>query len=225
VNSTITGNLGPGLAARPSGITLTNTLVANNGGDPYGYYADCVGAVTLTGVNLIGDGSCGGLAGDPKLGPLLNNGGLVPTHALLTGSPAINTADGATCLSADQRSAKRPQGAGCDIGAFELVTAVNAAVRPVVTFFDGAVAAGTLSGTGPAAERAFRVQGIRHAVLLAGDFKRRGQTPKSCDQLKRTLDRIDTDGATPDGSDYVTGPASPQLVEEIKTVRTSLGCG
>jgi hypothetical protein len=67
---------------------------------------------------------------DPLLGPLQYNGGPTQTHALLAGSPAINTgaqtgctADvaGLTPLTIDQRGAPRPYPAGgrCDIGAFE----------------------------------------------------------------------------------------------------------
>jgi len=66
-----------------------------------------------------------------KLGPLQDNGGGTPTHALLAGSPALDA--GGTCvddvgapLSADQRGVARPQGVGCDIGAFELADLVFA---------------------------------------------------------------------------------------------------
>ena len=66
---------------------------------------------------------------DPKLGPLQDNGGLSQTHALLTGSPAIDK--GSTTLTTDQRGVSRPQGAADDVGAFELEIAVNDA--PVAT--------------------------------------------------------------------------------------------
>ena len=66
---------------------------------------------------------------DPKLGPLQDNGGLSQTHALLTGSPAIDK--GSTTLATDQRGVSRPQGAADDVGAFELEIAVNDA--PVAT--------------------------------------------------------------------------------------------
>jgi hypothetical protein len=65
--------------------------------------------------------------GDPKLGPLAPNGGPTQTVALVAGSPAIDAGDPAGCsdddgvaLAADQRGISRPQGARCDIGAFEL---------------------------------------------------------------------------------------------------------
>jgi hypothetical protein len=62
---------------------------------------------------------------DPRLDLLRNNGGPTETHALLTGSPAIDTGTGATsatffdCPPADQRGVVRPQAVQCDIGAFE----------------------------------------------------------------------------------------------------------
>ncbi|HZP40998.1 MAG TPA: choice-of-anchor Q domain-containing protein, partial [Candidatus Binatia bacterium] len=70
---------------------------------------------------------------DPMLGPLAANGGPTATHALLTGSPAIDAANpaapgsgGDACPATDQRGIQRLQdgnGDGiprCDIGAFEL---------------------------------------------------------------------------------------------------------
>ena len=63
------------------------------------------------------------------LGPLQNKGGPTSTHALLAGSPAIDTGNPSGCtddtgvtLTTDQRGVVRPQRAACDIGAFELVT-------------------------------------------------------------------------------------------------------
>jgi hypothetical protein len=48
------------------------------------------------------------------------NGGLTPTLALQTGSPAINAIPAAACdVSTDQRGVKRPQQTSCDIGAYE----------------------------------------------------------------------------------------------------------
>jgi len=57
---------------------------------------------------------------DPKLGPLADNGGLSLTHALLSGSSALDRGTSAGAPSTDQRGVSRPQGSGYDIGAFEL---------------------------------------------------------------------------------------------------------
>jgi hypothetical protein len=58
---------------------------------------------------------------DLGLDALADNGGSTETHALLTGSPAID-AGSPDCPppATDQRGVARPQGAACDIGAFEL---------------------------------------------------------------------------------------------------------
>lgn len=56
------------------------------------------------------------------LDPLLfDNGGPTKTHALASGSPAIDASPpDADCQPADQRGVSRPQGPACDIGAFEM---------------------------------------------------------------------------------------------------------
>jgi hypothetical protein len=72
---------------------------------------------------------------DPMLGPLADNGGPTHTYSLLSGSPAINRIPSADCvLSSDQRGAPRPQGAGCDSGAFEYNSVVPSPTRtPTIT--------------------------------------------------------------------------------------------
>jgi hypothetical protein len=145
-NVTITANLadsdnngagtGGGFAQTVAAVTLRNTIVAANTNS--GTVGDDIsGAVVASSNNnLIGDGT--GSAGitngvnanqvgsaatpiDPLLGALADNTGPTFTHALLAGSPAINTADNATCAATDQRGIARPAGGVCDIGAYELV--------------------------------------------------------------------------------------------------------
>jgi cysteine-rich repeat protein len=103
------------------GFALRNTIVAGNTGD-----GDCgTPAPASLGNNLDGDGTClltgpGDLpATDPLLGPLQDNGGPTMTHALPTGSPAVDTGAAVGCPPADQRGVPRPQGMACDIGAYE----------------------------------------------------------------------------------------------------------
>ena len=55
---------------------------------------------------------------DPKLDAFFAPLGYYP---LLADSPAINTGNLSTCSEVDQRGMSRPQGFGCDIGAFEYV--------------------------------------------------------------------------------------------------------
>src|SRR5207237_3124113 len=75
--------------------TLFNTIIANNSATGTG--DDVFGRVNSLGNNLIGSsaGSSGWDGSDilnqnANLGPLQNNGGPTQTHALHSGSPAIN---------------------------------------------------------------------------------------------------------------------------------------
>jgi len=106
-------------------VLLQNTIVACNGNN-------CGGTLVSNGHNLDSGATCGFTAtgdvtgADPLLGPLTADGGTL-VHPLIVGSPAI---DEGLCLPAvttvDQRGVTRPQGYGCDIGAYE-------AERPVIT--------------------------------------------------------------------------------------------
>ncbi len=55
---------------------------------------------------------------DPVLGPYGNYGGSVGTVPILTGSAAIDRST-SDCAATDARGVARPQGAGCDLGAYE----------------------------------------------------------------------------------------------------------
>jgi hypothetical protein len=83
------------------------------------------------------DGSCnfddptdhsGG--GDPRLGPLQDNGGLglsllpSPPSPLVDAVPPASCGDGEMVAHSDQRDGVRPVGPGCDIGALEIQTLV-----------------------------------------------------------------------------------------------------
>jgi hypothetical protein len=113
---------------------LSNTLIAGNS-DQGGEAPDCGPVFTSDGYNLIGSTAGCVVLGDTTgnvtgvsagLGPLQDNGGPTPTHALLPGSPAMDAANPAApgigdtaCEALDQRGTQRPQGARCDIGALE----------------------------------------------------------------------------------------------------------
>lgn len=132
----VVGNSAPvqggGIGIYMGQVIALNTIVSGNSA-PSG--PDCssgFGAVTitLTGPNLIGDTTGCTITGtppivaDPLLASLADNGGPTWTHALLPGSPALGAGDPAVCAAApvsglDQRGVARPQGAGCDLGAYE----------------------------------------------------------------------------------------------------------
>lgn len=113
-----------------SGVTeISNSIIGGNIG------ANCSGTLTSRGYNLIagtagcivvGDGTGNVIGMQAKLGPLQNNGGPTPTHALLAGSPARNAGNPATpgssataCPHGDQRLLPR-SATRCDIGAVEM---------------------------------------------------------------------------------------------------------
>jgi hypothetical protein len=143
-NSTLSGNSatdgGQGGAIFNDGtLTLKSTLLASqvSGGN-----CDGVGRSLSDGYNLSDDSTCAFLTqtGDQNnsttvgLSPsgLQNNGGRTQTIALLSTSSAVDAIPLAACTDAvgdsvsnDQRGVARPQGSGCDIGAYELVPFVS----------------------------------------------------------------------------------------------------
>ena len=101
--------------------TLNASIVANCGGD----IAD--GGGNLTPASL---GGCPGIAADPGLGPLADNGGPTKTMALHPGSAAVDAVKAPCGTEPDQRGVARPQGAGCDAGAYELAPPSIATGKP-----------------------------------------------------------------------------------------------
>jgi hypothetical protein len=133
-NSTIAFNT-QGQAGYGAGLVLLNggiansSIIARNKPAPGGHYYDllCSAGKTLTGNNnLLNGADCiiPGIiiVGDPLLAPLANNGGPTKTHALGTGSPAINAGLNPHDFAHDQRLGghERVFGAAADVGAFEL---------------------------------------------------------------------------------------------------------
>ncbi|MEA2427135.1 MAG: hypothetical protein QOF37_763, partial [Thermoleophilaceae bacterium] len=111
-------------AADTSQVTVENSIVSGNSA---GVAPNCADQVNSAGHNIEhGATSCGFFTqtdqnADPLLAALADNGGPTLTMALDPASPAIDAANGADCPQTDQRGIARPQGAGCDIGAFERV--------------------------------------------------------------------------------------------------------
>lgn len=126
VNSTITlnsadtaGGIYTNGSPRP---TLLNTIVSGNNATIAN--ADIQGAISSSGYNLVGDttGAAGLLGSDitgvsALLDPLSDNGGYVQTHALMTGSLAINAGAISGTPTVDARGVTRD--GATDIGAYE----------------------------------------------------------------------------------------------------------
>jgi len=139
-NSTVTDNTAPegsGIADAADGsaypFTVTSTIVAGNHVPTGATSEEIVTVHAIDGSHdLIGSANValpdGTLGGDPRLGPLADNGGATLTHALLADSPAIDTGDNEAGLDTDQRGGSyvRVSGAAADIGAFELQAAPDA---------------------------------------------------------------------------------------------------
>jgi hypothetical protein len=139
-----------------SSITVVGSVISNAA------TFNCFGsAETLIGPNVDSDGSCGGGAFTALLAPLRDNGGPTPTHALLPGSTALDSVPPADCtydddadpgtpdvpLPGDQRGAPRPQGAGCDIGAFEATACSDGLDNDADGYTDSPSDPGCRSGT------------------------------------------------------------------------------
>jgi CSLREA domain-containing protein len=125
-------------AAGGAGTAFRSTILAGNAATTTSAdaYRPVTPVATSQGSNLVGDGTgapgfADGVNGDqvgtaaapidPRLGPLADNGGRTPTHALLADSPAINRGSNAVGLATDQRGPGFPRVSGptADVGAFE----------------------------------------------------------------------------------------------------------
>lgn len=124
--ATLGANGTPGVAGTGGGIVgqgaatvIQNSLLASNSG------GNCSASIVDSGHNLsfAGAGCPAAFAtADPNLGPLQDNGGPTQTISLGPGSAAIDAvpSTGAGCPATDERGVRRPNGSGCDIGAYEV---------------------------------------------------------------------------------------------------------
>jgi CSLREA domain-containing protein len=180
----------------------------------------------LIGIGVGANGFVNGIKGDqvgtsaapidPRLRPLAYNGGPTPTHALLSGSPAIDKGANPAGLTTDQRGTGFPRvvGAAADVGAYEvppvivtsvavnigqanlvqrsMVTLLTVTFANAVTFTGAPVDAFQLTRTGPG--------GPNGNVTLAVDLT--GSTPT------QTIARLTFSGP------LTEGPAgAPSLID------------
>lgn len=162
--------IGVGAGATDDGVvnvTVGNSLMADNlsnsspsncfAGDltsNYGGSGTVTTDITSLGHNIADDNSCGfSQTGDQQnvsniidtLGPLQDNGGNVPTRALLAGSPAIAAGGSVLGVTTDARGTARP-GDCPSVGAFQFEGAVCGASTPTTS--GGGNAAAPSTGVG-----------------------------------------------------------------------------
>ena len=144
-NSTPTGFAGGGAGlltlAYANFLYLGSTIIANNTvagqADDLcwqgGRGAGVTGRDNLIIASCLGYEPVDTIHADPMLAPLADNGGWTMTHALISGSPAIDQGSNRSYLVSDQRGAPRVSGPVADIGAFEL----QQPARPDAIFGNG----------------------------------------------------------------------------------------
>jgi predicted outer membrane repeat protein len=120
-NVTLSNNSASGqggaIANAGNPVIRNSILWGNTGGEIFNM--DIGVAIVSNSIVQGGYPGTGNLDADPLLGPLQDNGGFTQTMALLSGSPAIDAGNDASCPATDQRGIMRPHGAHCDIGAYE----------------------------------------------------------------------------------------------------------
>ncbi len=120
-NVTISSNAGNGIHnASNSNVAIRNSIIW---GSSRGQIVDESNSYSDVSYSIVENGysGTGNLTQDPLLQGLANNGGFTQTMALDVDSSAINNGDLTNCPATDQRGVTRPQGIGCDIGAYEYV--------------------------------------------------------------------------------------------------------
>ncbi|HET8898196.1 MAG TPA: choice-of-anchor Q domain-containing protein [Rhodanobacteraceae bacterium] len=138
IHATVVDNSAP-FGSGVAGQFSSKSSIFDNAGENCGQTPGLT--MTDLGQNLASDDSCASFgvvsASALKLGPLADNGGLTPTHALLPGSVAIDHATACTdnlgnAVGADQRGQTRPMdgdgdaAALCDSGAYEYADGIFA---------------------------------------------------------------------------------------------------
>ena len=136
---------GDTILKRAGSLSLRNSIIAGGEGT-----LDCVGGIDDSQGNFSQDGSCSTKPdGDPMLTEISGSPG---SFELLDGSPAVDAALSEFCLTTDQAGTARPVGGGCDIGAFESLTAGPAETEPVppfvCTLYDHILSANTNTSVG-----------------------------------------------------------------------------
>ena len=177
------------LAGASSTISALNTIVALNTVSSQATQSNCAGTGTITslGHNLESGSDCGfQSAGDlqntnPKFftAGISDGGGNTDTIALDATSPAVDAvpSNATGCGGNDQRDVSRPQGAACDIGAYEVLQPVEGqqfseVIRDIdgsagtINWGDGTSSAATVTASGRATgTHTYAEASVHNAVL------------------------------------------------------------
>ena len=237
-NVTLSGNTadGPGTGGNifndTAQLSFRNSIVANSGVD--GNCFNSEGAIHSGGHNLDSGNTCRFtdpsdlVSTPPMMGALQNNGGPTPTHALLETSPAINQGDDGLCPATDQRGVSRPQGAACDIGAYEFLPDSVANLAIIKTGTPDPVHTGELltyslsiSNAGP--DPAVLVT-VGDALPLGVTFQSAAGTGWSCllNASTVTCSRANMPvGTAADITIVVTAPTTPGLITNTANVSSA----
>lgn len=169
-NNTSGGSFSGAVAGGTQNSIIRNSIIAGNTGN-----RDILETFSSQGYNIIGNRGSNtafnqptdqtGTSGSPlnaMLSPLANNGGRTMTHALLSGSPAIDKGK-SFGLATDQRGRPRPfddpaitnavDGDGSEIGAYE-ISAAN-----TITVTGGPLSFGNVAVGAHSAEQSYTVSG------------------------------------------------------------------
>jgi hypothetical protein len=213
-NSTISNNNGGGVYNNGT-FNLKNTIISGN------TVEDCNGVpFTSQGNNIIGStAGCNISASsgdqfdvDPLLGAFDPAQGIYP---LLPSSPAIDAGNPATCLATDQRGVTRPQGARCDIGAFELEADGGGGGEVTIDIKPG-------SQSNPINPRS--IGKIPVAILSTADFNAPSEVDKTSLTFGRTGDEVSLAFCNKKGED-VNSDGLLDLVCQFKTKLTGFKFG
>jgi CSLREA domain-containing protein len=200
VSSLVAGNhaaSAPDLEFGCGSVTASHTLIGSAAG-----HTAVSGALYL-------------LTVDPLLGPLADNGGPTPTHALLAGSPAIDAGPRAAlthipCVPRDQRGVVRPQGPACDVGAYEYAPTHEPEIAAIEQLQVGVAALGMETGLTTALQ-------AKLSDAVAAVYQ--GDIAGACTALQDFMNQVKAQSGK-----KIRTPDAATLIDEAIRIRALLGC-
>lgn len=112
-----------------------------------------------------------------------------------------------------------------DVSFMDQTFSVTAApIAAILLFFDDAVEAGELEGSGPGRSAPNRLNALRNMIDTASELIAGGLYEEACQQLYDAYFRCDGLGVPGNPPDFVSGPASEELAAMILALIAELGC-